>query len=173
MEPNWMLARRKLASVERRAESLHSPLKSESDTLRVLSDKARLLWRLRGMRSLGCAVHFSEVPAQAVRSTPSCRYQGIEVATSEGPDDREDSAQHASSHRPDGYLVAQPWASSPPLPVVRGTFVQAGGYKIAAMYRLLHVLPLANPIKTHPYLPDLLTQEIRSSRSTYLAGVRP
>lgn len=57
MEPNWMLARSECVSVREESshQSLHSQ-KSVSLTLGVLSDKARLLWRLRGMRSLAdCA----------------------------------------------------------------------------------------------------------------------
>lgn len=90
MEPNWMLARTKCASVGEnwsRVGSLHSQV-SESDTWGVLSDKARLLWRLRGICSLDCAclcdlcctvlycVHISEVPTRAVRISPSYRYRG-------------------------------------------------------------------------------------------------
>lgn len=51
MGPNWMLAGRKCVSVgEESRQQTVGTLNPVSLTIRLLSDKARLLWRLRGTR---------------------------------------------------------------------------------------------------------------------------
>lgn len=107
-----------------RGEQTVCTVKSVSLTLGVLSDKARLLWRLRGIRSLGCAcprvvccnvLHLCahlEVPGQAVQSTPSRKYQGIKVAL-RGP-------MTGRTQRSASRVTGQTGTSSPNLrPVLR------------------------------------------------------